>query len=379
MALHTLAADDTNALLAAFRAHDFGPDPRAVMYFADDRFDQDALAAAFAERFPAPVATFGAAGRYVLENGGIRDGAVRVVVFDDAMVDVAAVEAIENVTAQPDPQDALARLGDRLGVNMLHADPDRHAGLVLSDEAGYGLAVLLERLGDRTLLPFVGGSACDALRMENTWVSANGRVYRNASVVAVLRMKRRFLTGKTQSFRVLDDRTFIPVRAADDPRHFLTLNGQPAKRAYLDALGVQGEPTADEWAALSGRYLFGLVIADDVYCFAPHAGTPDGGLSMVSAPRADWPLHLFDWVDVVENEREALDRMRVKLGETPSVVVEFMCMLRYIQLESEGRMAEYAALYENTPWAGFTTHGEAYYASINATSTFLWVGSRELT
>jgi len=375
MAVFTLRGETVDDLLLALSRQQPGAKPRLVLFFADARFDPAALVAGLSRMFPAPAICCGCSA-YMgwTSEGGLYEHGMTLVTLGDELVEAAAVETVTAVTSLPDPTPQLQCLSAALGTDLRNADPGQYAGLILTEGFAFGLDVLLERLGDQALLPFVGGTAGDAMRFRDTWVAASGQVHKDASVLCVMKMRRPFVIGKTQSFKIAFTRQFIPRRRPNQPFVYDTFNDEPAAAAYLRAAAVPADLSYEAFISCSTRQPLGLQVENDLFAFIPHRVLPDGGLEMFGAPRIDWPLHLLSWTDVVSGLEEALARMRAQLPTRPALVLEFICSNRVHALLGQNRVDDYLRVYGDTPVAGFSTFGESYYANVNATSTFLMIG-----
>jgi len=375
MTIFTLRGETVDDLLLTLSRQDPEPRPRVALFFADARFDPATLATALSRMFPAPTVCCGcSAYTEWTSEGGLFEHGMTLVTLGDDMVETIAAETVTAVTSLPDPAPQLERLSAALGTDIRHADPERHVGLVFTEGFTFGLDVLLERLGDRTLLPFVGGNASDAMHFRDTWVAANGQTYKDASVLCVMKMRRPFVVGKTQSFQIASPRQFVPVRRPDQPFIYDTFNNEPAADAYLRAVAAPADLSYEAFIYWSTFQPLGLKVEDDLFAFIPHRALPDGGLEMFAAPRVDWPLYLLSWTDIVADLENALTRMRAELAARPAMVLEFICSNRVRALRGQDRVDEYLRAYGDTPVAGFSTFGESYYANVNATSTFLMIG-----
>jgi len=375
MAVFTLRGETVDNLLLALSRQQPDARPRLILFFADARFDPAALVAGLSRMFPAPTVCCGCSA-YLgwTSEGGLFEHGMTLVTLGEDMVETAAAEIVTSVTSLPDPTPQLQRLSAALGADLRQADPEQYAGLILTEGFTFGLDVLLERLGDQALLPFVGGTAGDAMRFRDTWVAANGQVHKDASVLCVMKMRRPFVIGKTQSFQIASPRQFMPRRRPNQPFIYDTFNDEPAAAAYLRAVAAPADLSYEAFIYWSTLQPLGLKVEDDLFAFIPHRVLPDGGLEMFAAPRIDWPLHLLSWTDIVKDLEQALTRMRTGLPGRPALVLEFICSNRARTLCGQDRVEEYLQAYGDTPVAGFSTFGESYYASVNATSTFLMIG-----
>ena len=94
----------------------------------------------------------------------------------------------------------------------------------------------MEKLGDRTDLFFVGGSAGDDLKFVKTYVFANGKAASDAAVLVILKLKKEFEIVKTQSFKTMG-KTLTATKVDEAHRQVLEFNHKPALDAYAEALG----------------------------------------------------------------------------------------------------------------------------------------------
>ena len=92
------------------------------------------------------------------------------------------------------------------GAAGLHApvsslDIVKYVGIVLADGLSGAEEALMEKIGDRTDIFFVGGSARGRPEISKTQVMLDGKAYTNAAVLLILELKKGFDIIKTQSFR----------------------------------------------------------------------------------------------------------------------------------------------------------------------------------
>ena len=91
-------------------------------------------------------------------------------------------------------------------LEALHQDLERlKIRLVLAGLHGPVQSLLersgvMDKIGDLTNILFVGGSAADDMKLQTTYVFANGKAHTNAAVLALLKPKVGFEVVKTQSF-----------------------------------------------------------------------------------------------------------------------------------------------------------------------------------
>jgi hypothetical protein len=123
---------------------------------------------------------------------------------------------------------------------------------------------LMDAIGDRTNVLFIGGSAGDDLKFQSTHVYANGKSYSDAAVLALLKPAAPFELVKTQSVRELGVELIV-TKAKEAQREIIEFNNKPAAQAYAEALGV----SVNELAACFPSHPLGLVIDGEPYIRSP--------------------------------------------------------------------------------------------------------------
>jgi hypothetical protein len=341
--------------------------PRFVAFFASSRYEPAAIAEAVHEAFGG-AQTIGGTSSGELVSGKMTKGGISLIALGDETVDSCSVAIVEDVHDQATVDRALAALASSFGTVIGKLDPRSHLGLVLHDGNSAGEESVMERIGDRTNVVFVGGSAGDDLRFEKAFVFANGRAHTGGSVLAVLRLKRPFRILKTQSFDVLD--TILRVTEVDEgTRTVRRFDDAPAAEAYAAAIGV---PTA-ELAAHFRDHPLGLVAAEgDPFVRSPQQVK---GTDVVFYCRVSegMELHVLRSRDIVDDTRRDLNAAIEELG-TCRGILNFHCILRTLELEDKGQCEAYAALFDAVPTAGLSTYGESYIGHVNQTSTMVIFG-----
>ena len=190
-------------VVAELRRRLDGRSGRLATYFAGVALDRDAVAEGVAEALSG-TQTIGVSSVRTIHNQDMADDhSLSVMVYDDEHVADARVELMEGISAGADPEPAFGVFRHHFQDDQALADPGRYVGLVLADPFNMGDQMLIERLGDRSDVIFVGGSASDSGTMKDTWVAANGKAAMDAAAVALLRPARPFRAAKVQSVKAL--------------------------------------------------------------------------------------------------------------------------------------------------------------------------------
>jgi len=243
-------------------------------------------------------------------------------------------------------------------------DHEKYVGLVMADGLSGAEERLMERIGDATDVFFVGGSASDDLKLQETRVSANGRTYNDAAVLLLLRVKRGFEIVKTQSFRSTGI-GLVATEVNECHRQVMQFNHKPALAANAEALSISPEEAP-------ARFFYnplGLMIAGEPFVRSPqHA--EGNTITFYCQIKEGMELEILEATDIVAHTRDAITARR-EAGGAILGFIDFQCILRTLQLREERRCEEYGAIFNDIPMIGFSTYGEEYLGHLKQTSTIL--------
>ncbi|MEW5850044.1 MAG: FIST N-terminal domain-containing protein [Myxococcota bacterium] len=340
-----------------------GGDVTCVLYFGSSTYDQEALAAAMRESFPR-AQLFGCSTAGEIVTGQVLKNSVVAMALDADILEDVCIQVVRNLSDDASLDAALQGLADHAGRPLTELPVDRYVGLVLVDGLSGAEERLMERLGARTDVMFVGGSAGDDLAFQRTHVHAQGHAFTNAAVLALLKPRGGFSVLKTQSFRALHHKlTATAVREAE--RLVLEFNGQPAARAYADALGV----TVEQLPNLFMRHPVGLMVHHEPYVRSPQR-VQDGGVKFYCQVLQGMELSVLEAGDIVADTARALEERKRQAGPVRGII-NFNCILRTLELEKNKQTEAYARLFADVPTVGFSTYGEEYIGHVNQTATML--------
>jgi hypothetical protein len=349
--------------VAGLRAQVSAP-PRLVVYFASPHHDAARVAGAFRQGFPAS-AVIGCSTAGEIASGVMSEGGVAAMAIPREVIERLTLVTIDDVRDAAKIETAIAELETRAGGALRQLDPARHVGLVLVDGLSLAEEWLMERLGDVTDVPFVGGSAGDNMGFRATYVSADGHVFGHGAVLALLKVPHGYEIIKAQSFRS----TGMILRATavnERTRTVASFGGKPAAEAYVRALGMPREKLHH---ALS-KHPLGLMVGREPYVRSPKQVLPDGSIVFHCRIAEGMELEILEATDIVSDMREALSG-RVKEFGPVAGLLHFNCALRTLELKSQGQCEAYGRLFAGIPTAGFSTYGGEYLGHLNQTSTTL--------
>jgi len=347
------SANNAESFVAGLKAN---PDPALVVFFSSPAHSLGDVGSALQAAFPR-AAVLGCTTAGEIVSGHMQNGSMAGMALPRELVSDAAIAVVEDLKNPAAVSSAWKTLAERMGNPQ---DLDNHVGLILVDGLSGAEEALIEQLGDLTDIPFVGGSAGDDLAFRATLVSASGRAYGHAAVLALLRVPNGYRIIKTQSFRTLG-KTLTATSVDESTRTVRQFNGVPAVRAYAVALGI--EP-----AGLAARFMrnpLALMVGDEPFVRSPQRALEDGSIVFYCQIREGMELELLESTDIIGDTRHAVD------GEPHKALLVFNCILRTLDLRNQGRCEAYGALFAGTPSVGFSTYGEAYIGHINQTATML--------
>ena len=358
------SAETAEQAVAEVRSQMGDSAPALTLYFAAPGYDPAAIASAMEAAF-APACVIGCTTAGEIVSGAMLSGALVAMTFEQDDIAEGHIQVIERLSGGGDRVgEALTAFERHTSTPMLELDPSAYVGIILIDGLSGAEERVMDAIGNRTDVTFIGGSAGDDLKFEATHVFANGRAYRDAAVLALLRPTRGFDILKTQSFDALDKQ--LVATAVDAPaREVVQFNGLPAAVAYADALGLPVEGLADEFM----RYPTGLMAGDEPFVRSPQQ-IIDGRVRFYCGIEEGMTLTILRSRDIVEETRAAVAAKVEEMGSC-SAIVNFNCILRTLELQQRGQCEAYGELFTDVPTVGFSTYGEEYLGHINQTATML--------
>ncbi len=219
-------------------------------------------------------------------------------------------------------------------------------------------------------VPIVGGSAGGGDTFGTTYVYHDGRFVNQAATFALFVTTLPFEIFRTQHFIPLEGKLVI-TKARPEERLVLEINGYPAAQAYARCLGLDESDLTSEVFATHPAM---LRLGGEYYVRSVMQLMDDGSLKFACAIDEGLVLTMAQGVDMVENLRDSLDKLQMRLN--PQVIIGCECFFRKLEVlnkdikESMGRiMARHNVI-------GFHTYGEQINAvHVNQTFTGVAIGA----
>lgn len=300
-----------------------------------------------------------------LVTGKMLEHSVVLMAMNSEIVSDVKIEVLQNMQ-EPDlgVDEAFRSFSLHYGSSMMDLDVSKYVGLLLIDGLCKKEEAINERIGDLTNISFVGGSAGDDLAYEQTFVFANGKVYGNAAVLALIESNASFEAVKTQSFESTG-KELVVTKSDEKNRAVLEFNGKPAVSEYAKMVGA----TPNEVQNYFSKNPVGIVFQNDVFVRSPQ--NIDGGRMIFRCNiKEGMALQVLESKNIVDYTRSDLNNAMAK-QKNAAAIINFNCILRTLELKEKKQTDAYGALFNDVPTVGFSSYGESYIGHVNQTSTIL--------
>jgi hypothetical protein len=338
-------------------------DPRFVIFFSSSNYNQDEIAGGVKNNFKnADVIGCSSSGEIV--SGRMLNGSVVLMAFDKESADDVKIEVIENLKSSANPKNALDNFEKYYETPVSELDHTKYFGIILIDGMSGSEEKLMENIGTKTNVTFIGGSAGDDLKFKTTYVYANGKSYTNAAVLALVKSNVEFDILKTQSFVTLD-KQFTATKVDEANREILELDGKDAIDVYSQAIGELKEAAATKFMT----YPVGVMAGDEPFVRSPQQ-ISGNGIKFFCNVVEGTELTLLKSTDIVKDTQSDLDKKVAEFGK-PSGIINFNCILRTLELQDKKQTEAYGNIFKDIPTIGFSTYGEEYIGHMNQTSVMI--------
>ncbi len=340
---------------------------KLLVFFASPAYDLTRVSFLLKVTFPESM-TFGCSTAGEIATGKMLNQSIVAMAFNSKLISDAKIEIIQDLSAKTTVDQAFASFERYYKISPGKLDPARFLGLVLVDGMCLQHEVLMDQIGNKTNIYFVGGAAGDDERYEQTYVCANGQAFTDASILVLLKLheKASFDIIKTQSFCKMDQ-VLVANKVHAATREVIEFNHQPAISAYAAALGLKSDDLAPDSFM---THPLGLVIdGEEIFVRSPlqKRGTH---MKLFCNLLEGMEVHLLEATDIVADTQLALEKKLAEFGRFEGIL-NFNCILRTQQLQRMNQLNAYADLFKSYPTAGFSTYGEEYIGHINQTATLL--------
>ena len=352
------------------------PDPAAVLFFCSPRYDRDKLGKALKAQFPGLLLGCTTAGE-ISPAGYHKETLTGVSLGTGSPGNGLKIHSRMIHPLSEFCEDRAQRLADSIKGDLVLSpdfDAKRMFGLMMIDGMSMleeSVAALLhEKLHGVSI---IGGSAGDDLRFQNTYVYVDGRFLSGAALFVLVETALPFHVFMTQHFRPTE-RKMVVTDAIPDRRRVVEIDGDPAARAYADALGLD---MAQLGPPMFSKYPFMLKIGGKYYVRSIQKMNADQSLTFYCAIDNGLVLTIGEGIDLVQNLQQQLLEIE-HFVPSPRVILGCDCILRRLEAEEKGLSDKMQQVLRDHNFVGFSTYGEQYNGiHVNQTLTGVAIGGGE--
>ncbi len=201
-------------------------------------------------------------------------------------------------------------------------------------------------------VPLFGGSAGDGETFETTFLIANGKVLRNAAIVAQIRTICPIKVFKSDHLIPTEQRMVV-TGAYPEQRLVYEINAEPAAREYARVLGKDPEQL-DTFTFAAHPVV--VRIGDQHHVRSIQKVAENGDLCFFSAIDEGLVLTLAEPLDMVEHLKQEMQALSV--GGAPDTILACDCLLRKVEAEQKQIKGQISDILAKNRVVGFSTYGE---------------------
>lgn len=342
-------------------------DTKLIIFFASSIFDQQKISKLMSKNFPKCMVVGCSTAGELVSGKVLRNSVVAMAIGSNIVSDVK-VEVVKKMRENLSIEKAFKSFEEYYEESLYTMDTKKFVGITLIDGLSMKEEKIMDLIGNRTNVFFVGGSAGDDYKFSETFVSANGNVYNDSAVLILLKIsdKAEFDIIKTQSFEILDH-VFIANKVNEEKRKVIEFNNRPAVFEYADAVG---EHSLDDVPKYFMTNPLGLIVGEkDIFIRAPQQviGT---SMSFYCNILEGMEVKLLKSTNIIEETKKAIDNKINEFGRIEGMI-NFQCIHRILELERNNLLNEYTEIFKDIPTAGFSAYGEQFIGHMNQSSTML--------
>lgn len=216
--------------------------------------------------------------------------------------------------------------------------------------------------------PHFGGSAGDDLKLENTFVVYNGKVFSNAAVIALIATQRSFTVFSNDHIQVPVSRLVV-TEADPTTRTVYELNGEPAAQYYAKLFSKKLHELTPE---VFSKFPLAVLMGDKYYIRSiQKVDIESNSITFYCAVDLGMILTAVQLGDCARSLNSTLNELRDTYGE-PELVYGCDCFLRRLDIIQNQREEEIKATQQEFNIVGFNAYGE-HMNSIHMNQTFTGV------
>jgi hypothetical protein len=303
-----------------------------------------------------------------LASGEMLDNSIVAMAINSNIISDIKVELVENIKKNLNLELAFTSFEEYYKESLYNMSSEKFVGITLIDGLSMKEEKIMDLIGDRTNVFFVGGSAADNNEFVETYVSVNGYTSTDSVALILIRISddAEFSVIKTQSFESLDY-SFVANKVDEEKRQVIEFNNRPAALEYADAV------KADNIEEISKYFMsnpLGLMIEDNDFFIRSPQRVIGTSMMFYCNILEGMEVKLLKATNIIDDTRRTIENKASELGKIDGII-NFQCIHRTLELKKKNLSDEYAKIFKDIPTIGFSAYGEQYIGHINDTSTML--------
>lgn len=348
-------------------------DKDLIVFFASSSFNQEKLSYLMKEAFNESM-IIGCSTAGEIASGQIMNNSIVAMSINSKIVSDMKLEVVENIDENLNLDSAFNSFEKYFDESLYTMDITKYVGVVLIDGISKKQEEIMDIIGNRSNVFFVGGTAGDDNKHIKTYVCANGKAYTGATVLLMLKISddAEFNIIKTQSFKNLGN-TLIANKVNEETREVIEFNNMPATVAYADAVGADSIEDVERYFKTNP---VGLIVGDDdIYVRCP-LRLNDDRIEFRCKILNGMEVTLLETTDIYKDTNRVIENETRENGKIEGII-NFDCIDRILKLKSIGLEKKYGEIFKDIPTIGFATYGEEFIGHTNQTSTMLLFRSKK--
>lgn len=340
---------------------------KLIIFFASSCYDQEKINFLMQDAFKDSV-VFGCSTAGEIVSGKVMENSVVAMAFNSNIFSDAKVEIINLKDENTSVENAFVSFENYYNESAYLMDTAKYVGVILIDGISMKEEKVMDLIGNRTNIYFVGGSAGDDCKFCKTCIYANGKVYTDSAILILLKISENAEFGiiKTQSFKTLD-KVLIANKVNEENREVIEFNNRPAIFAYADAVGATSVDEAPNYFTTNPVGL--LVDENDIFVRTP-CQRLGNSIKFYCNILKEMEVRILESTNIIEDTKRALEQKIKEFGWIDGII-NFNCIERTKELKKKNQVKQYGEIFSKIPTIGFSTYGEQYIGHINQTSTML--------
>ena len=280
--------------------------PKVVLYFASSCYNPKEIASVMDHAFPSAT-VFGCTTSGEIISGKMLKNSIVAMGFSDDVITDVNIQILHNISAEDHVEKAFKGFEDYYYTPALELDPEKYVGIVICDGLTKAEEKIIDSIGNRTNVTFIGGSAGDDLKFANTYVFANGQAYSNAALLALLQPTGKFDFIKTQSFDNTNKK-LVATKVDEANRIVLEFDHKPAVEAYAAAIGYSIAEVDKGFI----NHPLGLMIDDEPYVRSPQQ-VKEGAIIFYCNVKEGMEMSVLKSTDIIANTTAVIQQKQAQV------------------------------------------------------------------